>query len=99
MEPLWFHLEASVKMPRANPPLAREWKNLEPLLWLCVSLFFAVGAVWLSVRAIRWAKKGSKAGSMLAAAAFPFPGQPPPQEQVEQENRLKKSTESGDPEE
>jgi hypothetical protein len=35
----------------------------------------------------------------LAAAAFPFPDQPPPQEQVELENRLKKSAESGDPEE
>lgn len=73
-------------------------RNWEPLLWLFVSLLIAVSALWLAVRAIRWAKKGSKAGSMLASAAFPFPEQPPPQEQVEQENRLKKEAESDDSE-
>ena len=73
-------------------------KNLESMLWLCISLLIAVSSLWLAVRAIRWAKKGSKAGSMLAAAAFPFPEQPPPQEQVEQENRLNKDAELSDPE-
>jgi hypothetical protein len=34
---------------------------------------------------------------MLAAAAFPFADQPSPQEQIEQENRLKKESESGEP--
>jgi len=34
---------------------------------------------------------------MLAAAAFPFPDQPPPHEQVEQANRLKREGQSGDP--
>jgi hypothetical protein len=57
----------------------------------------AASFTWLAVRAVRWAKKGSKLGSMLVAAAFPFPDQPPPQEQVEQQNRLKKDAESGDP--
>jgi hypothetical protein len=33
---------------------------------------------------------------MLAAAAFPFPEQPPPHEQVENANRLRKDAESGD---
>ena len=71
-------------------------KDLEPLLWIS-SLVAAVAAfIWMAIRAIRWAKKGSKAGSMLAAAAFPYPDQPPPQEQVEMENRLKKSNDSGD---
>jgi len=70
----------------------------EPFIWVCVLVVCAVSFIWLAVRAIRWAKKGSKGGSMLAAAAFPFPDQPPPQEQVEQQNRLKKDAESGDPE-
>jgi hypothetical protein len=59
-------------------------------------MFCAVGVVWLAFRAIRWAKKGSKGASMFTAAAFPFPDQPPPQEQVEQVNRLKKSADAGD---
>jgi hypothetical protein len=53
---------------------------------------------WLMVRAIRWARKRTRVGSMLAAAAFPFPEQPPPHEQVENANRLKKDAQSGDPE-
>ncbi len=52
---------------------------------------------WLMVRIIRWAKKGSRTGAMLAAAAFPFPEQPPPNEQVERINRLKKGTNSAQP--
>jgi hypothetical protein len=70
--------------------------NLEQLLWTCVALLFAAFIVWLAVRAVRWAKKGTKAASMLAAAAFPFPELPPPHEQVEHANRLKKDAESGD---
>ena len=69
--------------------------NFHPLS-IAITLAVVVGAGWLAMRAIRWAKKGTKAGSMLAAAAFPFPDQPPPQAQVEQENRLKKNAESGD---
>jgi hypothetical protein len=72
--------------------------SLEPLLWICLSVSFVLGGVWLAVKAIRWAKKGTKTSSMLVAVAFPFPDQPPPQEQVEQEIRIKKDAESGDPE-
>ena len=71
--------------------------NKEPIIWVCILVVSAVGFTWLAGRAVRWAKKGSKAGSMLTAAAFPFPDQPPPQEQVEQQNRLKKDADSGDP--
>ena len=39
---------------------------------------------------LRWAKRGTKAGSMLAAAAFPFPDQPPPHEQLADAIRLDK---------
>lgn len=71
--------------------------NKEPVIWVCILVVVAASFTWLAVRAVRWAKKGSKASSMLAAAAFPFPDQPPPREQVEQQNRLKKDAESGDP--
>lgn len=73
-------------------------RNLNQLLWVCAAIVATVALVWLAIRAIRWAKKGTKAGSMLAAAAFPFPDQPPPHEQVENANRLKQGAESGDPE-
>jgi hypothetical protein len=73
-------------------------KNPDQLLWTCAAILAALVLVWLAIRGIRWAKKGTKAGSMLAAAAFPFPDQPPPHEQVENANRLKKDAESGDPE-
>jgi len=72
--------------------------DLGGLLWTCSALVVLLFLAWLMVRAIRWAKKGSKSASMLAAAAFPFPEQPPPNEQVERINRLKKGAESGDPE-
>ena len=67
--------------------------------WLraCIAVLGMVFLAWLMVRAIRWAKKGTKTGSMLGAAAFPFPDQPPPAEQVENANRLRKGTESAGP--
>jgi hypothetical protein len=72
--------------------------NLGALLWTCSAILAVLLLAWLMVRAIRWARKGSRGASMLAAAAFPFPEQPPPNEQVERINRLKKGAESGDPE-
>jgi hypothetical protein len=72
-------------------------KNLEQMLWACAAMLGVILFVWLFIRAVRWAKKGTKAGSILAAAAFPFPDQPPPHEQVANANRLKKDAESGDP--
>jgi hypothetical protein len=67
--------------------------------WLraCIAVLGLVSIAWLMVRAIRWARKGTKTGSMLAAAAFPFPDQPPPAEQVENANRLRKDAESAGP--
>jgi hypothetical protein len=67
-------------------------------LQIAIVLLVLVAFAWLMLRAIRWARKRTKVGSMLAAAAFPFPEQPPPHEQVENANRLKKDAESGDPE-
>lgn len=57
----------------------------------------ALSAVWVAVRAVRWAKKGTKGGALLVAAAFPDPERPPPQQLVEEELRLKKEADSGDP--
>jgi hypothetical protein len=72
---------------------------INSLGWLraCIAILGLVFLVWLMVLAIRWAKKGTRTGSMLAAAAFPFPDQPPPHEQVENANRLSKDAEPGDP--
>jgi hypothetical protein len=67
------------------------------LLWTGSAILAVFVLTWLMVRAIRWAKKGSKGASMLAAAAFPFPELPPPNEHVERINRLRKGAESGDP--
>jgi hypothetical protein len=69
-----------------------------PLWGIGVAVLCAVGAVWLAVRAVRWAKKGTRGAKALAGALFLFPDQPPPQEQVEQQIRLRKDAESGDPE-
>jgi hypothetical protein len=71
-------------------------KNLDQWLWACAAVLATLSIVWLMIRLIRWARKRTKIGSMLAAAAFPFPDQPPPYEQVENANRLKKDAESGD---
>lgn len=58
-----------------------------------------------SSRAVRWARKGSPAATVIGwALLFLSSGmnpQPPPQEQVEEVNRqkrIKKDAESGDPE-
>jgi hypothetical protein len=72
--------------------------NQDQLLWVLVAILAVAAIAWLMVRAVRWAKKGTRTGSMLAAAACPFPEQPPPHEQVENANRLRKDAESGDPE-
>jgi hypothetical protein len=68
--------------------------DFAPLLAIVV---LAAGAIWLAVRLIRWAKKGTRGGAMLAAAAFPFPDKPPPGQQAEDEARRRKDTDSGAP--
>ena len=67
------------------------------LLWIGAATLVAGALVWLAVLAVRWAKKGTRAGAMLAAAAYPFPDQPPPHEQVKEANRLDKDAEAGKP--
>jgi hypothetical protein len=61
--------------------------------------------VWVTVRALGWARKGSPAATFIGWALL-FLGagtnpRPPPQEQVDDVNRqkrIKKDAESGDPE-
>ena len=65
--------------------------------WLIAIGLLSAVLVWLSIRAVRWAKKGTKGGAVLVALAFPNPDQPPPQQIVEEEGRLKKNSESGGP--
>jgi hypothetical protein len=71
--------------------------NVEPMMWLFTMAVAVIGAIWLAVRSVRWAKKGTKGGAMLVALAFPNPDRPPPQQQVEEQTRRKKDSESGDP--
>ena len=71
--------------------------NSIPALWVGASSLAFIVLVWCAVRAIRWAQQGSKGASLLAAAAFPFPDQPPPHEQLERANRLDRDTDSGQP--
>ena len=71
--------------------------NVAPILWTFISACLFASAVWLAGRCIRWAKTGTKGGAMLVALAFPNPDHPPPQQQVEEEARLRKNIGSGDP--
>jgi hypothetical protein len=71
-------------------------------LLVLITLSVALGllaAAWCAYVALRWARTKTKSGSILAIAAFPYLDEPPPHELCEQENRLKKSTTAGDPEE
>jgi hypothetical protein len=75
-----------------------------------IAITAAVGAVLLlvvtgSVRALRWARKGSPAAAFIGWALLLLGAgmnpQPPPQEQVEEANRqkrIKKDAESANPE-
>ena len=79
-------------------------------LILSITVTVAVAALlWLivaaAVRAVHWARKGSPAAAFIGWALLLLGAgmnpQPPPQEQVEEANlqkRIKKQSESGDPE-
>jgi len=79
-------------------------------LILSITVTVAVAALlWLivaaSVRAVHWARKGSPVAAFIGWALLLLGAgmnpQPPPQEQVEEANRqkrIKKQSESGDPE-
>ncbi len=66
---------------------------MAPLIWASGLIALTVLFVWLRVRAVRWAKRGTRGGAMLAAADFPFPEQPPPNEIMQRANRIRKSVE------
>jgi hypothetical protein len=65
--------------------------------WIVVAVSLAFLMFWLAMRAIRWAKQGTKGAALLATIAFPDPDQPPPQQQVEEETKRKKESGLGKP--
>jgi hypothetical protein len=79
-------------------------KSLVPLAWIVGSTTFIVLSIWIAIRMVRWAKKGSKGASLLgwgmglpAAGVNPLP---PPQVQIEEltrEIKGKKNSDSSDP--
>jgi hypothetical protein len=71
--------------------------NADRIMWALITSLSVVTAIWLAVRSVRWAKKGTKGGAVLVALAFPNPDRPPPQQQVEEQTRRKKDSESGEP--
>jgi hypothetical protein len=75
--------------------------NAQQFGWVLATGLLSAVFIWLSImvsiRAVRWAKRGTKGGAVLVALAFPNPDQPPPQQIVEDEGRLKKDSESGSP--
>jgi hypothetical protein len=72
-------------------------KHPDHLFVACGVILGTLLLLWIFVRAIRWAKRGSRGTTILAAAAFPFPELPPPHEQVDNAIRQRKAGESGDP--
>lgn len=61
---------------------------LEPLAWIAGLTLFFLLSVWLAVRLIRWARKGSKGASLLGwGMELPAAGMNPirpPQERIEE---------------
>lgn len=70
---------------------------MDAFIWAAITVTLAAAMLWLAMKAIQWAKKGTKGAALLATIAFPNPDQPPPQQQIEEENRRKKDAGSGRP--
>jgi hypothetical protein len=81
----------------------RTGTSMEKLLPLFIVLFFMLGIIGISARAVRWARKSSRRAAFLGwglqflgAGVNPVP---PPQVQLEEVNaqaRIKKDAELGD---
>jgi hypothetical protein len=78
--------------------------SLVPLAWIFGSTLFFFISIWIAIRLIRWAKKGSKGATLLgwgmglpAAGVNPIP---PPQVKIEELTREiqgRKNSDSADP--
>lgn len=77
-------------------------------VWTVAGVVFVYLAIWIGMRLMRWAKKGSKStalfglGMGLPAALLDANPQPPKEIQIEEvaaEIYRKKNADSGDPEE
>ena len=79
-------------------PLANSWPVIA---WIAGSVLFFILAIWIAVRMIRWARRGTK-GTALFGMALEIPAaginpQPPPRfhiQELENEIQGKKSAES-----
>jgi len=80
---------------------------LELAAWTLGSVLFVAIAIWIGVRMMRWAKKGSQGAALvglgvgLPAALLNANPQPPKQVQIEEvagQIYRKKNSDSGDPE-
>jgi hypothetical protein len=80
--------------------------SLAPLAWIAGLMTFFFLSIWMAVRLIRWAKRGSQGASLLgwgmglpAAGVNPIP---PPQEKIEEVARNiqgRKNSDAADPDE
>jgi hypothetical protein len=77
---------------------------LVPLAWIVGSTLFFVLLVWIGVRMIRWAKRGSRATDLLGLGmGLPAAGvnpHPPPQEfieEMEHDIHGRKNSDAADP--
>lgn len=70
---------------------------MNAFIWTVITVSVAAVMLWLAMKAIQWAKKGTKGAALLATIAFPNPGQPSPQQQTEEENTRKKESGAGRP--
>lgn len=71
-----------------------------PLMWIGALAVGIALAVWMAVRAIRWAKRGSKSASLLGLGMDLANPTPPPRahlEEIDSEMHGKKRSDSSDP--
>jgi hypothetical protein len=79
--------------------------SLEPLAWIAALTVFACLSIWIAIRMIRWAKRGSKGAALLGwgvgLTAAGINPQPPPQvhiEEVTKDIQGRKNSDAADPE-
>ena len=70
---------------------------MSALIWIGLCASAAIILPWAAVRAIQWAKKGTKGTALLATIAFPNPEHPSPQQLAEEETLRKKESGAGGP--
>jgi hypothetical protein len=84
----------------------KNMKALVPLAWTAGVFVFVWFFIWIALRLIRWAKRGSKSASLLgwgmAIPAAAVNTIPPPQQQIEEvtlDIQGRKNSDAADPDE